>query len=106
MQFCDQMYFSVITFQGIKMLCISAQHGDETLPCSLSQPTKCFLFITFQRCKALQPDLGLYFDFLVTSCGVYLQVGGLRTLPCSHPKPTRYIHMHPVSVFLIFIKNL
>ena len=42
----------------------------------------------------------------VTSCGVYLQVGGLRTLPCSHPKPTRYIHMHPVSVFLIFIKNL
>ena len=67
MQFCDQMYFSVITFQGIKMLCISAQHGDETLPCSLSQPTKCFLFITFQRCKALQPDLGLYFDFLEDS---------------------------------------
>ena len=93
------------------MLCISAQHGDETLPCSLPQPTKCFLFITFQRCKALQPDLGLYFDFLEDSyklrCkGVYLQVGGLRTLPCSHPKPTRYIHMHPVSVLLIFIKNL
>ena len=60
-------YFSIITFQGIKMLCISAQHGDETLPCSLSQPTKCFLFITFQRCKALQPDLGLYFDFLEDS---------------------------------------
>ena len=50
------------------MLCISAQHWGETLPCSLSQPTKCFLFITFQRiCKALQPDLGLYFDFLEDS---------------------------------------
>ena len=49
------------------MLCISAQHGDETLPCSLPQPTKCFLFITFQRCKALQPYLGLYFDFLEDS---------------------------------------
>ena len=111
MQFCDQMYFSIITFQGIKMLCISAQHGDETLPCSLSQPTKCFLFITFQRiCKALQPDLGLYFDFLEDSyklrCISAGWHGGLRTLPCSHPKPTRYIHMHSVSIFLIFIKNL
>ena len=67
MQFFDQYYFSIITFQGIKMLCISEQHGDLTLPCSLPQPTKCFLFITFQRCKALQPDLGLYFDFLEDS---------------------------------------
>ena len=55
-------------------------------------------------CKALQPDLGLYFDFLEDSyklrCISAGWHGGLRTLPCSHPKPTRYIHMHPVSVYI------
>ena len=75
------------------MLCISAQHGDETLPCSLPQPTTCFLFITFQRiCKALQPDLGLYFDFLEDSYSCRLAWGSENTAMFS--SQANKIHTH------------